>query len=69
MDLIPNDWKHLLRTKTSKKPLLETFYYNTKDTGKVKEFQKLSNKEIYFINTTNLSNSYHGQTFLKDIIF
>ena len=25
MDLVPNDWKHLLRIDTSQKSLLETF--------------------------------------------
>ena len=44
MDLIPNDWKHLLVTETSEKSLLKTFYYNNKGTRTVKDFQKLSNK-------------------------
>ena len=44
MDIIPNDQKHLLRTETS---LWKTFYWSNKDTRKVKDFQKLSNKEIY----------------------
>ena len=60
IDLIPNDWKHLLTTETSQKFLLKTFYYNSKDTWKVKEFQKLSNKEIYF---TLQSNSTKFQIF------
>ena len=47
MGLIPNDWKHLLRTETSQKSLLKIFCYNNKVTRKVKDFQKLSNKEIY----------------------
>ena len=41
MDLIPNDWKHLLRTATSQKSILRSFYYNNEDTKKVKEFQTL----------------------------
>ena len=41
MDLIPNDWKYLLRTATSQKSLLRSFYYNNEDTKKVKEFQTL----------------------------
>ena len=49
MDLIPNTWKHLLRTKASQKSFVKTFYYNNKDTRKTKYFQKLSNKEINFI--------------------
>ena len=48
MGLIPNDWKHLLWTETSEKFLLKVFCYNNKLTKKVKDFQKLSNKEIYF---------------------
>ena len=49
MNLIPNDWKQLLRTETSQKSLLKTFYYKNKGTNKVKDFQKLFDKEIYFI--------------------
>ena len=48
MDLIPNDWKHLLKTDTSQKSILKTFYYNNTDTRRVKDFQKGPNKEIYF---------------------
>ena len=48
MDLIPNDWKHLLKTDTSQKSILKTFYYNNTDTRRVKDFQKRPNKEIYF---------------------
>ena len=43
------DWKHLLRTETSQKFLLKTFYYNNKGNRKVKDFKDLSNKKIYFI--------------------
>ena len=49
MDLIPNDWKHIIRNEISQKSFLKIFYYNNKSTRKVKNFQKLSNKEIYFI--------------------
>ena len=77
MGLIPSDWKHLLRIKTSQKPFLTTFCYNNNVTKKVR-LPKLSNKEIYFSllsniisNTTkyNLSNSFHGQTSLRNTIF
>ena len=57
------------------KSLWKTFYWSNKDTRKVKDFQKLSNKEIYctpHFNSTKcgkLWNSFHGQTFLKDTIF
>ena len=53
MDLIPNDWKHLLRTENCQKFILKTVSYSNKDTRKVKDFQKLSNKEIYFILQSN----------------
>ena len=33
--------------------LLKTFYYNSKGTRKGKDFQKLSNKEFYFILQSN----------------
>ena len=49
MDLTANDWKNLLRTETSPESLLKTFYYNDKGASKVEDYQKLSNKEIYFI--------------------
>ena len=47
MDLIPNDWRHLATlTETSQKPLLQNFYYNNKDTRRVKNFltKKFYNK-------------------------
>ena len=47
LGLIPNDWKHLLRTETFQKSLLEIFCYSNKVTRKVKDFKKLSNKDIY----------------------
>ena len=54
MELITNDWKHLLGTETSQKYLLKNFYYNNKSgTRNVKDFQKLSNKEIYFMLQSN----------------
>ena len=47
------DWKHLLRTETSQICLWKTLYYNNEDTVKVKGFQTLSDKEIYFILQSN----------------
>ena len=72
MDLIPTHWKHLLKRKIPFKAL-----YLYKGIRKVKDFQKLFNKVIYFTlqsiivlnNTTKLSNSFDGQTSLKDTIF
>ena len=47
INLIPNDLKHLAAlTETAQTPLLKTFYYNNKSIRKVKDFQKLSNREI-----------------------
>ena len=46
--LIVNDLKHLLRTETSQKLLLKTFYHKNEGTRKVKNFQNLSNKENDF---------------------
>ena len=50
MDLIPSDWKHVLRTETWKNFFLKTY----KGTKKVKDFQKLSNKEIWKIKKPGL---------------
>ena len=50
MGSIPNDWKHLLRTETSQKSFLNIF---NKVTRKVKDFQKLSYKEIHFTLQSN----------------
>ena len=48
MGSISNDWKQLLRTETSQRSLLKVFsYIDNKVNRKVKDFQKLSNKEIY----------------------
>ena len=60
MGLIPNDLKNLIRTETSKK-FLKTSYCNSKSTRKVKDFQKLSNKEINFTlqsNSTEYNKSF-----------
>ena len=49
-----NDWKHLYRTENSQKSLLKIFYYNNNIvTRKVKDFQKLPNKEIYLTFQSN----------------
>ena len=62
MDLISSAWKHVLRTETSQKFLLKNFYYNNKGTKKVKDFQKLSNKEIYFILRSNSTKQNKPQS-------
>ena len=49
MDLIPIDWTHLLlKLKLLYKKNLFKALYPYKGTRKVKDFQKLSNKETYF---------------------
>ena len=65
MGSISNDWKHLLRTEISQKSLLKIFCCNNiksqtikVTTIKVKNFQKLSNKEIYF-NLQSNSTKYN----------
>ena len=46
IELIPNNWIQMLKTETSQQSLLKVFCFNYKGTKKVKNFQKLSNKEI-----------------------
>ena len=84
MDSIPNDKKHLLRTEISQKFVLKVFCYNNKVTWKVKDSQELSKRNFLhpsikivlnstkskqYLNRTNLSNSFHGQTSLRNTIF
>ena len=66
-----------LKLKLLKRKIPFKALYLYKGTRKVKGFQNLSNKEVYFTlqsniivlnNTTNFSNSFHGQTFLKHTI-
>ena len=47
MDLIPNNWKNLIRNSTYQKSTLKNLYYNNKSTRKAKDLKKLSNKEVY----------------------
>ena len=64
------DWKHLLRTETSQVCLWKTLYYNNEDTVKVKGFQSLSDKEIYFILQSNsIKYKKRWQTFEIHFIF
>ena len=48
MDLILNDLKHLIRTETTPKSILKTFYYNNKDI--------FSTLQSIVLNTTNQYN-------------
>ena len=71
MDLICKDWKHILRNGSTQKSFFKTFCYNKQDTWKMVDFQKLSNKEIYFTLQSNSSNTpnrfslFHSQTLWK----
>ena len=56
MDLILKDWKHILGNETTQKSFFKTFCYNKQDTWKMGDFQKLSNKEIYFTLQSNSTN-------------
>ena len=47
-ELIPKDWIRILKNETSQESLLKVFYFNNRGTRKIKNFQKLSNKDIYF---------------------
>ena len=49
MDLIRSDWKHTFKNEIS----LNTFCYNNQGTRQIKDFQKHSNKKIYFILLSN----------------
>ena len=66
---------HIQKWNFFEKFLLKTFYGNNKGIRKVKNFQKLSllkftsSFNVKELNTRNLSNSFHGQTSLKDTIF
>ena len=47
MDLISNDWKHKIRKKP-REFFVKISCLDNKGTRKIKDLQKLSNKEIYF---------------------
>ena len=54
--MIPNKWIHMLKTETSQQSLLKAFCFNYTGFKKIKNFQKLSNKEIYFTLHNNNEN-------------
>ena len=75
MDLIPNDWKHLLKTESSWKILFKALYLYKGTRKKKSSKNSLIKKStspfnlIVLNNTTNLWNSFYGQTSLNDTIF
>ena len=67
MDLISNDWKHKIRKKP-REFFVKISCLDNKGTRKIKDLQKLSNKEIYFSfnlitrNTSSPLSLFHDQT-------
>ena len=56
IQLISNNWIHILKSKTSQESLLKAFCYNNRGIKKFKNLQKLSKKEIYFTLQNNNKN-------------
>ena len=48
VELIPNNWIQILKNKTSQESFLKVFHFNDRGIRKVKNVQKLSNKDIYY---------------------
>ena len=69
MDLIRNDWKHTLKNKISQKSLFKTFNYNNLGTRKIKVFQKLYYKEIYFTLQSNNTKYIEPFNFISYLNF
>ena len=66
------DWEHLPRANNLQKSLLKPFYYNNKSSRKVKDFQKPSNKEIYFVlqpNSTKYNKPFKSVSFSFNLNF
>ena len=75
VELIPKNWLRLLKTETSQQSLFKVFYFNCKGIEKIKNLQKISNKDIYFTLqnknknlNTDPSNLFRGQTTLMKIL-
>ena len=68
VELIPKNWLHIL--KTSQQSLFKVFYFNYKGNKKIKNLQKISNKEIYFTlqnNNENLNRPFKFVTWTNHI--
>ena len=65
IELIPNKWIHMLKTETSQQSSLKAFCFNYKGFKKIKNFQKLSNKEIYFTLQNNNENLHRPFKFIS----
>ena len=59
MNLISNDWKHLLRPEMSQKSFLKSFYYNNKSIRKVKDSNKSYNKPFKFVSWPHFPEGNH----------
>ena len=75
VELIPNDWIQLFKTKTSQQSLLKVFNLTTEAQKKLKIFKNFQIKKstsLFNLITRiiiNLLNLFHGQIILKGILF
>ena len=75
IQLIPNDWMYILKSKTSQESLLKVFYYNNRGIKKVKTCRNFRTKSFTLLSKiitrtiTKLSNSLHGQIPSKITLF
>ena len=75
VELIPNDWIQLFKTKTSQQSLLKVFNLTTEAQKKFKIFKNFQIKKstsLFNLITRiiiNLLNLFHGQIILKGILF
>ena len=69
MDLIPNDWKHLLKTETSQKKFLKTI--SLKRPLESRRLKKIIcfTLQSKSTNANKFLDSIHGQASLRDTIF
>ena len=75
IQLIPNDWMYILKSKTSQESLLKVFCYNNRGIKKVKTCRNFRTKTFTLLSKIitrtikNLSNSLHGQIPSKITLF
>ena len=61
IDLVRNDWKHILRNETSQKFLFKTLCYNHQGTWRIKDFLELCNEKISL--TVQFNNNKYIKTY------
>ena len=72
VELIPNDWIHLLETKTSQQFLLKVFYFNKEAQKKLKISKSCQMKKstlLFNLITRiiiNLLNLFHGKLYRRE---